>query len=234
LLGSLCVLSHFFSVVKAKTHVQSHSSFDEVRRFSRKGRKGRRGHGGRQLRKCATSPFYFENQPLMRRPILASNPQVHFSLPWIKELRATNAFQAWNKTTDPVLFDSTFATNSAASLKIVDLIYARPRCATVWEPKHPYDGKADALSDIGLRLAGSSPFRRFCIYLTSSLTVRVVRSQRVSMTSTSTRTLRRRARRSRLPLRQARRPSFGRSKASDQGSLNNSPRFHLLPPTQLD
>lgn len=174
-----------------------------------------------------------ENQPLMRRPILASNPQVHFSLPWIKELRATNAFQAWNKTTDPVLFDSTYATNSIASLKIVDLIYARPRCATVWEPKHPYDGKADALSDIGLRLAGSSPFRRFCIYLTSSLTVRV-RSQRVSMTSTSTRTLRRRARRSRLPLRQARRPSSGRSKASDQGFLNNSPRFHLLPPTQLD
>lgn len=67
-----------------------------------------------------------------------SHSLAQFSTPWVKEFRSTPAFQSWDRVTDPVLFD-------------------------IWEPKHPSDGKANPVSDIGLRLAGwsSRPLGRF-------------------------------------------------------------------------
>ncbi|WVQ75611.1 hypothetical protein IAR50_005240 [Cryptococcus sp. DSM 104548] len=51
-----------------------------------------------------------------------------FSEQWIIAFKGTDAYDKWNGVTDPVLFD-------------------------IHEPKHPCEGKAGVVSDIGLRLA---------------------------------------------------------------------------------
>ncbi|KIY51564.1 hypothetical protein FISHEDRAFT_36921 [Fistulina hepatica ATCC 64428] len=47
---------------------------------------------------------------------------------WLAEFRATNAYEVWERTTDPMLFD-------------------------IIEPKHPCDGKVSAVEDLGLRIS---------------------------------------------------------------------------------
>lgn len=56
----------------------------------------------------------------------ASNTAANFSLAWVGELRKTPAFQQWDRSTDPVLFD-------------------------IWEPVHPTPD-TNPVADIGLRL----------------------------------------------------------------------------------
>ncbi|KDQ20941.1 hypothetical protein BOTBODRAFT_151915 [Botryobasidium botryosum FD-172 SS1] len=54
----------------------------------------------------------------------------NFGEAWISAFRQTNAFEVWDRITDPSIFD-------------------------IIEPRHPCDGKPTAVSDIGLRLAES-------------------------------------------------------------------------------
>ncbi|WVQ94946.1 hypothetical protein IAU59_002036 [Kwoniella sp. CBS 9459] len=51
-----------------------------------------------------------------------------FSEQWVAAFRKTSAYEMWNGCTDPALFD-------------------------ISEPRHPCDGKVNAVSDLGLRLA---------------------------------------------------------------------------------
>ncbi|WWD19878.1 hypothetical protein CI109_104347 [Kwoniella shandongensis] len=57
-----------------------------------------------------------------------TNILLPFSEQWVGAFRTTTAYDTWNGCTDPVLFD-------------------------ICEPRHPCDGKANAVSDLGLRLA---------------------------------------------------------------------------------
>ncbi|KZV93459.1 hypothetical protein EXIGLDRAFT_835646 [Exidia glandulosa HHB12029] len=56
-----------------------------------------------------------------------ANALQDFSIAWVAEFRRTNAFEVWDRVTDPTLFD-------------------------IVEPKHPCPQKPSAVADIGLRL----------------------------------------------------------------------------------
>ncbi|KAG5645998.1 hypothetical protein DXG03_004600 [Asterophora parasitica] len=56
-----------------------------------------------------------------------SNSAEDFNLLWISEFRKTNAYEVWNRITDPLIFD-------------------------IVEPRHPCNEKPSVVADIGLRL----------------------------------------------------------------------------------
>ncbi|KAK8853450.1 hypothetical protein IAR55_004157 [Kwoniella newhampshirensis] len=58
----------------------------------------------------------------------SGNILLPFSEQWVSGFKTTPAYETWNGCTDPVLFD-------------------------ICEPRHPCEGKANAVSDLGLRLA---------------------------------------------------------------------------------
>ncbi|VDC01310.1 unnamed protein product [Peniophora sp. CBMAI 1063] len=57
-----------------------------------------------------------------------ANAQIDFNPLWIAEFKRTNAYEVWNRVTDPMLFD-------------------------IVEPRHPCGEKPSAIADIGLRLS---------------------------------------------------------------------------------
>jgi len=74
----------------------------------------------------------------------SGNPLVPFGEHWLGAFKETKAYAVWDSVTDPVLFD-----------------LCEPRLASLNSPqmvkltiRHPCDGKASVVSDLGSRLAG--------------------------------------------------------------------------------
>ncbi|KAJ9123105.1 hypothetical protein QFC22_001295 [Naganishia vaughanmartiniae] len=63
---------------------------------------------------------------------VAPNFSQPYSEKWLEAFRQTSAYETWNRSTDDLLFD-------------------------ICEPRHPCEGKTNAVSDIGIRLAGMYP-----------------------------------------------------------------------------
>lgn len=96
--------------------------------------------------------------------LTVSQSLAQFSTPWVKEFRTTPAFQSWDKVTDPGT-RRLFLHLQLQSRGLTPPAFLLPVLFDIWEPKHPSDGKPNPVSDIGLRLAGSSfalvsPFSR--------------------------------------------------------------------------
>ena len=73
----------------------------------------------------------------------SGNPLVPFGEHWLGAFKETKAYTVWDSVTDPVLFDlcePRLAPSTLIQLKL-----------TV---RHPCDGKASVVSDLGSRLAG--------------------------------------------------------------------------------
>jgi hypothetical protein len=73
----------------------------------------------------------------------SGNPLVPFGEHWLGAFKETKAYTVWDSVTDPVLFDlceprSALSTSTKLELTV----------------RHPCDGKASVVSDLGSRLAG--------------------------------------------------------------------------------